>query len=342
MDYVYIPVVETHMMGCAISTVLQTAEDFYKTREWDNIDDPEKSIKLAGLLGKSKANSKEARNLKSSKNQVAMKAALAEMVSSSTKTKLENFKNDNLGILVTLLQNRSILDESTVVGKEGMAVNSLMREQVVRDLSLNAVKKAEYQENANKQMYISKAIMTLLSYQVRDDVKLENGVLKTQDIVESSLNRSTVIDEKLLVKAIDMANAISELVSGKSTEKGNMSIEEFNDRYNNNEVLSGKKKQIKYSNDLDGILANVNSLLKSQSADTEFSVFKNKAGEKAKMFRQGLYETWQKAYATRQAEVDKLGEADKLAFEKAKAEIDKMVLPINMNDEMIKVNKITA
>lgn len=316
--------------------------DFYKTREWDNIDDPEKSIKLAGLVGKSKATSKEARKLKNSKGQVGMKIALSEMVSSSTKAKLDKFNNDNLGVLITLLQNRSILDESTVEGKEGMAVNSLMREQVVRDLCLNSVKKADYQENANKQMYINKAIMTLLSFQVRDDVKMENGVLKIQDILESSLNRSTIVDEKLLVKAIDMANAISELASSKSAEAGNMPIEEFNDQYNNNEVLSGKKKQVKYSNDLDGILYNVNSLLKSQSANTEFSVFKDKAGEKAMKFRQGLYETWEKTYAARQAEVAALSEADKIAFEEAKAAIDKMVLPVNMNDEKVKGNKIIA
>ncbi|MCQ2536557.1 MAG: hypothetical protein MJ110_06280, partial [Lachnospiraceae bacterium] len=264
--------------------------DFYKTREWDTIADPEQSIKVAGLVGKNMADTPEARELKNSNNLDAMKIALSKMLSSSTRAKLESFKP--MGILVTLLQNRSILDESTISGKEGIPVNALMREQVTKDLCTNITKRAEYQDNASKQMYIKNAVMSLLSFQVRDDAKLESGLLKVQDILDSSLNRTTAIDEKLLSRAIDMANAIDLAIQNTKTNGHIMDLEDFNEQYNENEVLSGKKKSLAYSSDLDGILFNVNSLLRAHSDSTEFSIFKDKAGEKALAFRKSLADKW--------------------------------------------------
>lgn len=313
--------------------------DFYKIREWDNIADPEKSIKLAGLIGKSKANTPEANKLKNSKEVSGMKEALSNMVSSSLQEKLAGV---NMHILITLLQNRSILDDSTIKGKEGMPVNALMREQVVKDLCMSNTKRAEYIRNADKQMYINKAIMTLLSFQVRDDVKLENGLLKVQDILETSLNRKTVVDETLLSKAIDMANEISKLLGSLSVEDGNMKLDEFNEKYHGSKVLGGKTKPVKYANDLNGILYKVNAVLKTQASSEEFSVFKNKAGEKALAFRKSLADKWALEYAKRQKEVEKLSEADKAAFAEAKEAIDKMIVPINKNDSEIKTDKFTA
>lgn len=313
--------------------------DFYKIREWDNIADPEKSIKLAGLIGKSKANTPEASKLKNSKEVSGMKEALSNMVSSSLQKKLAGV---NMHILITLLQNRSILDDSTIKGKEGMPVNALMREQVVKDLCMSNTKRAEYIRNADKQMYINKAIMTLLSFQVRDDVKLENGLLKVQDILETSLNRKTVVDETLLSKAIDMANEISNLLGSLSVEDGNMDLDEFNEKYHGNKALCGKTKPVKYANDLNGILYKVNAVLKTQASSEGFSVFKNKAGEKALAFRKSLADKWAAEYAKRQKEVEKLSDADKTAFAKAKEAIDKMVVPVNQNDSQIKTDKITA
>lgn len=313
--------------------------DFYRTRDWDNIADPEKSIKLAGLLGKSKANTPQARQLKNAKKTEGMRAALLDMVDDSLKSKLAKV---DMTILVTLLQNRSILDESTIHGKEGMLANPLMREQVVKDLCMNTTKRSECQKNAAKQMYINNAIMTLLSYQIKDDAKLENGLLNGTDLADKALQRDTVVDETLLSRAIDLADHISTLINSPSVQGGIMSLDEFNEKYHGNVALCGKTKPVKYANDLNGFLFKVNTVLKTQAVPKEFSVFKNKAGEKALAFRKSLADKWAAEYAKRQQDVEKLSEADKAAFAEAKKAIDKMIVPINKNDSEIKTDKFTA
>ena len=118
-------------------------------------------------------------------------------------------------LLIQVLQDRTLLDYSTAVpakksmkggglktivnvkGRERLKSRWIQDPQAVGDLPMN-------------QVTLSNAFLTLRSYQVRDDVELKGRKLRWTDFQPSTLARTTVLDEKLLNRAVKFVREVEQ------------------------------------------------------------------------------------------------------------------------------------
>ena len=134
-----------------------------------------------------------------------------------TLKRLEALKSYQYDVLIRLLQDRTALDYTTCIdafdraeGKIHGFVNEEKRQKLF-DIYSSQKKREEEGENKrlNSKSY-QKALQTLCSYQIRDDVDLSDRSLKKDDFVEESLNRKTIVDWNLLDRALDFMQEIEQ------------------------------------------------------------------------------------------------------------------------------------
>lgn len=103
-----------------------------------------------------------------------------------------------LPILVAILQDRTILDQSTLTVKKEEKVYANQEE-------CDKMKQLLHQGKGPRIVSgtINQALLTLRSYQLRDDVELINKKLSKNDFAPKALERGTVIDWELLNRAMD-------------------------------------------------------------------------------------------------------------------------------------------
>ncbi len=115
-------------------------------------------------------------------------------------------------LLIRVLQDRTLLDyttgtttEDTANGAMHQFVNQEQREELVKkyledDLTFN--------KNVNNAASYTQAMTSLFSYQLRDDINFTGRDLTKDDFAAGALKRKTVIDWKLLSRAIDFVNEV--------------------------------------------------------------------------------------------------------------------------------------
>ena len=121
--------------------------------------------------------------------------------------RFDKLSSSQKGLLIYILQNRTILDFSTA-GKDEKTkkvphVDSAGRFKMYEKL-LSEEGRIEALRDAADPELVRNAFASLLSFQVKDDVELPEGELRKSDFVESSLNRARVLDWDLLDAAMDL------------------------------------------------------------------------------------------------------------------------------------------
>ena len=124
----------------------------------------------------------------------------------NVKARFDKMSSSQRGLLIYILQNRTILDFSSA-GKDEKTkkvphVDSAGRFKMYEKL-LSEEGRIEALRDAADPEFVQKALASLLSFQVRDDVELPEGELRESDFVESSINRIRVVDWDLLDAAMD-------------------------------------------------------------------------------------------------------------------------------------------
>lgn len=116
--------------------------------------------------------------------------------------KLNQLNDYQFKVLTLALNDRTMLDYTTC-----MVDNKPIAEYV------NQEKRELFKEyNTQSGVYrddLTKAVQTLQSYQLRDDVELYYDHLRTQDFAKGALERDTKVDWELLKRAMDFAQEIS-------------------------------------------------------------------------------------------------------------------------------------
>ena len=117
--------------------------------------------------------------------------------------KLEKLNDEQYRILTLALHDRTMLDYTTyrMDGKPVMEyVNKEKREMFQEYYQQQDTEVLVYRRD------LQKAVQTLQSYQLRDDLELHYGDLRESDFAEDALMRDTKIDWQLLNRAMDFAN----------------------------------------------------------------------------------------------------------------------------------------
>lgn len=178
----------------------------YEKKNWDMLNNPTESVrygKMKGMIPK---------NIPGSVDSVqTFKEKVTSLVEdSSLKKRVGNLDEVKLKRLVTVLQNRTILDEPTEKHANNAVVNEHMRKEVWMAIT-NVDKADSTNDMAGKAYSLERALTTLLSYQLRDDIEIPSGLLNEKVFADKALERETLIDEKLLKKALDFIDKMPDV-----------------------------------------------------------------------------------------------------------------------------------
>lgn len=147
-----------------------------------------------------------------------------------------DIKGVDANLVITLLQNRTMLDESSDKKNDGASVNKVMREKFIKQWVADPEKKEEYMRKAQDPYFITKAMKMGYSYQLKDDVAKNPRALTNTDYAPGALDRETQADVKLLVSAVKLAKEI------QANEKRLVNKKGFDEKvYNSLYELNGHK-----------------------------------------------------------------------------------------------------
>lgn len=116
------------------------------------------------------------------------------------KERLKQMDDYQMQLLGTVLQDRTMLDYTTRKlgkGEEPEFVNQEKRSAVSEQIRQNGQGMRLYTAN------LTRAMNTLLGYQLRDDVELGRRRLSKDDFAPDALKRKTQVDWTLLQRALD-------------------------------------------------------------------------------------------------------------------------------------------
>ena len=126
--------------------------------------------------------------------------------------RLNKLKGYQMQYLVLALQDRTILDRTTAVDRmqQSKGADHGFANEEKRELFKGALIYDDINnlEETVKGPFCTKAMLSLLSYQLRDDVDLRNRSIKEKDFKRGALSRTTVIDWGLLDEALDLVEEI--------------------------------------------------------------------------------------------------------------------------------------
>ncbi len=135
------------------------------------------------------------------------------------KRRLEKASNYELRIIAAALEDRTLLDRTTRITQRGRkeVVNPEKREALKSRLlgDTDRTRGAELNERS-----LTRALTTLMSYQLRDDVDLTGRELSKKDFAKKVLSRETLIDWALFQQAMDFADEVltEELLRSKELQ----------------------------------------------------------------------------------------------------------------------------
>lgn len=114
--------------------------------------------------------------------------------------------------LIQVLQDRTVIDLSTTVGVWGRAqgeVTPFVNEGKRMAMLERAEKGMDLGEGSLTSVHLEQAMNTLLSYQLRNDIPMVHNVLTSKDFADGALERKTVVDWKLLERALDLVDEMN-------------------------------------------------------------------------------------------------------------------------------------
>lgn len=114
--------------------------------------------------------------------------------------------------LVQILQDRTVIDYSTTVGVWGRAngeVTPFVNEGKRMAMLERAEKGTDINEGSLTSVHLQQAMNTLFSYQLRNDIPMVRNVLTSRDFADGALKRKTVVDWKLLERALDLVDEMN-------------------------------------------------------------------------------------------------------------------------------------
>ncbi len=173
-----------------------------------------------------------------------------------TLDELNKLKNSEWKILIQLLQNRTVLDYTTgaslrsiIGGTPQTHVNIEGRARLVnqlKDLTNDGHLKLLAQSESTE--CCTKAMLTLLSFQLKDHRDLRNKQLVKKDFAKGALDRTTLLDWNLLKQAIkDTKNIEQEILTVEATQRATDII-----KHGTNEKAKEVYKEIQDNKDFGG------------------------------------------------------------------------------------------
>ncbi|MFI3313987.1 MAG: hypothetical protein R3Y62_08875, partial [Eubacteriales bacterium] len=117
---------------------------------------------------------------------------------------LEGYQEDKLVLLVNLLQNRTLMDHSTVKGTEDYVAQE-QRDDLIENYADDLPNALMAQ--ADNLQTTQKAYLALHSYQVQDGIEIKDTLSKTH-FKEGALQRETAVDVELLQEAVNLVDEI--------------------------------------------------------------------------------------------------------------------------------------
>ncbi len=180
----------------------------------------------------------------------------AEKEGTDTLAELNKLKNSEWKILIQLLQNRTVLDYTTgaslrsiIGGTPQTHVNIEGRARLVnqlKDLTNDGHLKLLAQSESTE--CCTKAMLTLLSFQLKDHRDLRNKQLVKKDFAKGALDRTTLLDWNLLKQAIkDTKNIEQEILTVEATQRATDII-----KHGTNEKAKEVYKEIQDNKDFGG------------------------------------------------------------------------------------------
>ena len=128
---------------------------------------------------------------------------------SSVKKRLKEMDDTQLKMFLRLLQERSVIDVTTGEGKDkNVHVDQKKREALVNALSGSREIRSEVLDGFDSDDSCHQAMATALSFQLKDDVNFKGKPLTKEYFEKESFERTTLVDWKLIVNALDMLDEI--------------------------------------------------------------------------------------------------------------------------------------
>jgi len=238
--------------------------DIYDKKDWKKQPDNADSILLAKRLGISKGLPEPVNG----RDQFAMaiKQELGE--DNELVKRLENC--GNFSLLITALQNRSMLDESTTL--ENSYANEILRRKTVERFTQKgqAQKLSEDMRNSSKTVYITQALYALYSFQKKDETLSKTGTLLRSDLAKGALERTTAIDTGLLASALDFVDAVE--------ANKDALAEDFDKTYADKMASKNSAEKMELSDDAKAIIRMMETNLRGSDED-DFTVYVDRSGE---------------------------------------------------------------
>lgn len=217
----------------------------FAEKRWDTepvanfrmLDNPNESIRIAKVA---KSNNKLSKMPQEVADDVDFKNKLVELLKADKKNseaeKIEKMDQVSIQLLITILQNRSVVDITTNKNSKGIvnvALNRKIQKMVLEKGRDDYKKEAQIGSNCER------AMRTLFSFQLRDDIRHDMGNMSENDLAAKALSRSTAIDIELLKRAIDFKEKLDKVAISKVKDTGELNIlaDGFYD-----EMLSDDKK----------------------------------------------------------------------------------------------------
>lgn len=182
----------------------------------------------------------------------------------------EIFKVKKGYMLISVLQNRTMLDYTTgtsFIDRANGSVHEFANEEMYQNAKefWGSRTKAEEEvmgNRANTTKFCTQAMQTLFSYQLRDDVSFVGRRIEESDFAKDALKRKTLLDWKLLERAIDFISEADteylriqacrnakEYIKYSGNEAAKKQSKEYGDKFKNIKEKQGKNLFEKFLSD---------------------------------------------------------------------------------------------
>ncbi len=132
--------------------------------------------------------------------------------------RLKNMDERELKLFVKIMQNRTLLDESTIKHDETefLSVDAEGRAELYEALIGDATRKEELKDTGSNESCI-KALATAYSFQLKDDITRTGTHITKEHFKEKSISRKTLVDWELVKKAYNLLVDIKKQILIKET-----------------------------------------------------------------------------------------------------------------------------
>ena len=162
-------------------------------------------------------------------------------------------KEDGLWMLIEVLQDRNALDFSTGQQNAEDAASKVighvddMKRKAVKERFMDDSNVAAMRKRAERQGHLKGALMSLLSFQLRDDVDFSKREITEEDFAKDVLKRNTTFDWKLIGRGLDFLKEITGEQNRRKVLSRNyikeVGTKKQNDCLESVEAYEGKKKE---------------------------------------------------------------------------------------------------